>query len=81
MGGWSVKVLREIVVPDVDGLRDQILEESHGSHYLIHPGSTNMYHDLSEIFWWEGLKRDIAEFVAKFSNFQHVKVEHITIQK
>ena len=39
-----------LCVPDVDGLRDQILEEAHGSRYSIHPGSTKMYHDLREIF-------------------------------
>ena len=36
-----------------------------------------MYHDLRKIYWWEGLKRDIAEFVAKCSNCQQVKVEHL----
>ena len=42
-----------------------------------HPGSTKMYHDLSEMYWWEGLKRDIAEFVAKCPNSQKVKAEHL----
>ena len=36
-----------------------------------------MYHDLREIYWWKGLKRDIAEFVAKCPNCQQVKVEHL----
>ena len=66
-----------LCVPNVDGLRDRILEEAHGSRYSIHPGSTKMYHDLMKICWWEGLKRDIAEFVAKCSNCQQVKVEHL----
>ena len=35
-----------------------------------------MYYDLREVFWWEGLKRDIAVFVAKFPNCQQVKAEH-----
>ena len=59
-----------LCVPDVDGLRDQILEEAYGSRYSIHPGSTKMYHDLREIYWWAGLKRDIAEFVSKCTNRQ-----------
>ena len=57
-----------ICVPNVDGLRDQILEESHGSHYSINLGSTKFYHDRREIYWWEGLKKDIAEFVVKCPN-------------
>ena len=57
---------------DVDGLRDQILQEAHGFRYSIHPGSTKIHHDLREIYWWEGLKRDITEFVAKCTNCQQV---------
>ncbi|WMV54613.1 hypothetical protein MTR67_047998 [Solanum verrucosum] len=64
-----------LCVPDVDGLREKILEEAHGSRYSIHPGATKMYHDLREIYWWNGMKRDIAKFVARCSNCQQVKAE------
>ena len=59
----------------VDGLRNQIFEEAHGSHYSPHLVSTNMYHNLTEVYWWEGLKKDIVEYVTKSSNFQQVKDE------
>ncbi|XP_070045187.1 uncharacterized protein [Nicotiana tomentosiformis] len=39
--GWNY-------VPNVDGLRDLILEEAHSSRYSIHPGVTNMYRDLKQ---------------------------------
>ena len=64
-----------LCVPNVYGLRDWILEEAHGSLCFIHPGLTKMYHDLREIYWWEGLKRNIEEFVAKCPNCQQVKAE------
>ena len=35
-----------------------------------------MYHDLREVIWWDGIKKDIAEFVAKSPNSQHLKAEH-----
>ncbi|WMV46373.1 hypothetical protein MTR67_039758, partial [Solanum verrucosum] len=60
--------------PDVDGLREKILEEAHGSRYYIHPGATKMYRDLWEVYWWNGMKKDIAKFVAKCPNCQQVKV-------
>ena len=66
-----------LCAPGVDGLRDQTLEEAHGSRDSIHPRSTKMYHDLREIYWWTGLKRDIAEFVSKCPNHQEVKAEHL----
>ena len=65
-----------LCVPNVDVLRNRILEEAHWSRYSIHPGSTKMYHDLRVVFWLEGLKKDIAEFVVKCPNCQQVKVEH-----
>ena len=54
-----------------------VLEEARGSHYTIHLGSRKINHDLRDIYLWEGLKRDIAEFVAKCPTCQQVKVEHL----
>lgn len=34
-----------------------------------------MYHDLGEVYWWEGMEKGIAEFVAKCPNCQQFKVE------
>ena len=45
----------------------------------MQPGLTKMYHDLKEIYWWEGLKRDIAEFITMCPNFEQVKAEHQNI--
>ena len=64
-----------LCVPNVDGLKDRILEEAHGSRYSTHPGSSKMDHDLREIYWWEGLKKEIAEFVAKCLNCKQVKAK------
>ncbi|WMV25358.1 hypothetical protein MTR67_018743 [Solanum verrucosum] len=37
---------------------------------LVVEGATKMYRDLWEVFWWNGMKGDIADFVAKFPNCQ-----------
>ncbi|KAH0715068.1 hypothetical protein KY284_007973 [Solanum tuberosum] len=50
--------------------------EDHSSRYSIHPGFTKMYRDLREVYWWNGMKKGIAEFVVKCPNCQQVKVEH-----
>ncbi|KAH0709589.1 hypothetical protein KY284_011016 [Solanum tuberosum] len=65
-----------LCVPKVGELKQKILEEAHNSRYLTLPGTTKMYCDLREVFWWNGIKRDIANFVAKCPNCQQVKVEH-----
>ena len=57
-------------------LKNKILDKAHQSLYTMHPGSTKMYKDLQKIYWWRGMKKDIAKFVAKCSTCQQVKAEH-----
>jgi hypothetical protein len=65
-----------ICVPNVKELKDNILHETHESSYSIHPGGSKMYHDLKATYWWYGIKRDIAEYVALCDTCQRVKAEH-----
>jgi hypothetical protein len=53
-----------ICVPNIKELNDKILHEAHESAYSIHRGENKMYHDLNAIYWWYGIKRDVAEYVA-----------------
>ena len=60
----------------MESIRDTILREAHESAYSIHPGSTKMYQDIKERFWWVGLKQDVATYVALCDTCQRVKAEH-----
>jgi hypothetical protein len=66
-----------IVVPKSDEVRQQILDEAHLSRYSIHPGSTKMYHDLKQHYWWTKMKIDIARYVARCNTCRHVKAIHM----
>ena len=57
-------------------IRDVILREAHETPYSTHPGSTKMYMDLKELFWWNNMKRDIAKYVSECLTCQRVKAEH-----
>uniref|UniRef100_A0A2N9IM06 CCHC-type domain-containing protein n=1 Tax=Fagus sylvatica TaxID=28930 RepID=A0A2N9IM06_FAGSY len=59
-----------------DGALREILEEAHHSPYTVHQGSTKMYRDLQEVYWWNNMKREIAHFVEQCLTCQQVKVEH-----
>jgi hypothetical protein len=63
------------VAKDPD-LRKVIFQEAHETPYSIHPGNTKMYMDLKERFWWNNMKRDIAEYIAKCDVCSRVKAEH-----
>jgi hypothetical protein len=62
-----------ICVPGIESLRETILKEAHNLDYSIHPGSTKMYQDLKQKYWWYGLKRDVAAHVAMCDGCQRVK--------
>ncbi|XP_073024371.1 uncharacterized protein [Primulina eburnea] len=59
-----------LCVPDSDNLRQEIMAEAHKSKFSVHPGSTKMYRDLKNSFWWNGLKRDVAVFVSRCQDCQ-----------
>ncbi|GJV12031.1 putative reverse transcriptase domain-containing protein [Tanacetum coccineum] len=53
-----------------------ILDEAHKSKYFVHLGTDKMYHDLRDMYWWPGMKRDIATYVSKCLTCAKVKAEH-----
>ncbi|KAK1648744.1 hypothetical protein QYE76_066549 [Lolium multiflorum] len=67
---------KRICVPDNDEIKEVILREAHQTPYSIHPGSTKIYMDLKELFWWNNMKREIAQYVAECHTCQRVKAEH-----
>ncbi|XP_070014199.1 uncharacterized protein [Nicotiana sylvestris] len=67
MNDGTLRYQDRLRVPDIDGLRERIMTEAHTSRYSMHPGSTKMYHDLKKIYWWNNMKRDVADFVVGLS--------------
>ena len=46
----------------VDGIQERIMEEAHNSIYSIHLVSKKMYHDLRDVYWWNGMNKDMLNF-------------------
>ena len=63
-------------VPESGNLRELILLEAHKAPYSAHPGVKKMYADLKQHYFWPGMKKDIADFVARCLECQRVKAEH-----
>jgi hypothetical protein len=66
-----------LVVPKREALKKKILDEAHASRYSIHPGSTKMYHDLRQQFWWTRMKREAARYVSECDTCWKVKADYI----
>ena len=65
-----------LCVPNDAELRKEVMKEAHASKLSIHPGSTKMYRDLKQNYWWSGMKREISKFVTKCLVCQQIKDEH-----
>ncbi|GKF89331.1 putative reverse transcriptase domain-containing protein [Tanacetum coccineum] len=55
-------------------MRTVVMDEAH--KYSMHPGADKMYYDLQDMYWWSGMKRDIATYVSKCLTCSKVKAEH-----
>ncbi|GKD49795.1 putative reverse transcriptase domain-containing protein [Tanacetum coccineum] len=62
----SLYFMDMIWVPLVGDMRMIILDEAHKSKYSMHPGADKMYHDLRDMYWWPGMKRDIAIYIPEW---------------
>ncbi|GJR83123.1 putative reverse transcriptase domain-containing protein [Tanacetum coccineum] len=72
----GIYLFDRIWIPSVGGVRKLIMDEAYTSRYSIHPGADKMYHDLRDLYWWPGMKRDIVEYVSKCLTCSKIKAEH-----
>jgi hypothetical protein len=66
-----------LVVPKEEALKKKILDEPHTSRYSIHPGSTRMYHDLMQQFWWTRMKHKVARYVSECDTCRKDKADYM----
>nr|GFB28932.1 retrotransposon protein, putative, Ty3-gypsy subclass [Tanacetum cinerariifolium] len=47
------------------GVRTKIMDEAHKMRYSVHPRADKMYYDLRDMYWWSGMKKEIAIYLAR----------------
>ncbi|GJU12225.1 putative reverse transcriptase domain-containing protein [Tanacetum coccineum] len=65
-----------IWIPSVGEIGKLIMDEAHTTRYSVHPSADKMYYDLRDLYWWSGMKRDIADYVSKCLTCSKIKAEH-----
>nr|GEY22401.1 putative reverse transcriptase domain-containing protein [Tanacetum cinerariifolium] len=50
-----------IWISSVGGVRKLIMDEAYTFRYSIHSSADKMYYNLRDLYWWPGMKRDIAD--------------------
>ncbi|GJS67549.1 putative reverse transcriptase domain-containing protein [Tanacetum coccineum] len=59
----SLHYMDRIWVPLVGGVRTKIMDEAHKTRYFVHHRADKMYYDLRDMYWWPGIKKEIAIYV------------------
>eukprot|EP00253_Pinus_taeda_P028202 PITA_28202 len=67
---------KRLVVPNDNNLKNLILNEFHTSHYAGHPGYQKMLTALRKEYYWPGMKKHVAEYLARCLECQQIKTEH-----
>ncbi|GKD42527.1 putative reverse transcriptase domain-containing protein [Tanacetum coccineum] len=52
------------------------MDEDHKMRYSVQPRANKMYYDLWDMYWWSGMKKEIAIYVSKCLTCAKVKAEH-----
>ena len=72
----SLGLEKRLCVPNDVALKKEIMEEVHRTLYLVHPSSTEMYRDIRKTYWWNNMKKEIAQFVEQCLTCQQIKALH-----
>ncbi|GJY62195.1 putative reverse transcriptase domain-containing protein [Tanacetum coccineum] len=72
----SLHYMDRIWVLLVGGVRTKIMDEAYMTRYSVHPRADKMYYDLRDMYWWPGMKKEIAIYVSKCWTSAKVKAEH-----
>ena len=65
MDDGTLKCKNRLCIPHVGGLRRELIKYFYNSRFTVHPRGMKMYSDMKQLYWWPGLKCDIAEFIAQ----------------
>jgi hypothetical protein len=65
-----------LYIPNCDDLKRLIMDELHKTPYTGHPGDQKMITTTRKQLYWPGLKKGIADYLAKCLECQQVKLEH-----
>ena len=67
---------KRIYVPSIGELRNLVLKEMHDVPYARYLGYQKTITVVRRNFFWSGMKKDVADYIARCMECQKVKAEH-----
>lgn len=74
--GGILKLKGQVYIPNSSEQRKSVLQEMHNVPYAGHPGYQKTVKTVRKEYFWPGMKKYVAEHIAKCMECQRVKVEH-----
>ncbi|GJX29618.1 putative reverse transcriptase domain-containing protein, partial [Tanacetum coccineum] len=68
-------------VPAYGNLRTLIMNEAHATKYFVLPRADKMYYDLRDLYWWPGMKKDIAMYVTVREDYKTENLARLYINE
>jgi hypothetical protein len=66
----------KVYVPNYNELRKLVLKEMHNIPYVGHSGYQKTIAVVRSRYFWQGMKIDVVDYIAKCMECQRVNVEH-----
>nr|GEU62352.1 putative reverse transcriptase domain-containing protein [Tanacetum cinerariifolium] len=72
--------LDRIWVPLKDDVRTLIMDKANKSKYSVYPGASKMCYDLRDMYWWPGMKKDIAVYQLEIPEWkwERIAIDFVT---
>jgi len=64
---------QQVCVPDVPGLRRDLLYELHDAPYSGHVGTTKTLQAVRRLYWWPSVRKDVTDYVLTCASCQRNK--------
>ncbi|GKA10279.1 putative reverse transcriptase domain-containing protein [Tanacetum coccineum] len=68
-----------IWVPVYGNLKTLIMNKAQVIRYVVHPRADKMYYDIRGLYWWPGMKKDIAMYVTVHEDFKTERLARLYI--
>nr|GEU36137.1 hypothetical protein [Tanacetum cinerariifolium] len=59
----EIYFMDRIWIPSIGDVRTLIMDEAYTFKYSVHLATNKMYYDLRDLYWWPGMKKDVARLI------------------
>jgi hypothetical protein len=66
----------QLVIPNIEKIKDKVLNSSHDSLFAGHLGRTKTYDLVTRSFWWPGIRKSVSNHCKTCDSCQRVRINN-----